>query len=595
MKKNILRILGVLLFAVVLTTVCFAASAGVYNLQTEKASVTLSVEGITAETTTVADKTYDDFYPGANKVEVACTDLTVGDEYVLLVLEGSTTPSDENIVYIDQKTAVNDAVQFTAYPMRLEDGKTYYLMLSGTNSALEQIGSFAYVQQGGVVITTQPDDYSGAADSVATFRVAAEGEGLKYQWQISDDNGATWSNSSVKSAVYTTKLTAARDGRMVRCVVTDESGFSVTSETAVMRVSTLKITTQPKDYAGKTNSTATFTVAAEGEGLKYQWQISDDNGASWTNSSVKAAKYSAKLTAAKDGRMVRCVVTDQYGASVISQAAVMRISGVTITTQPKDYNGKVNSTASFNVAAEGEGLTYQWQISDDQGKTWTNSSVKAAVYTTKLSAARDGRMVRCIVTDQDGNTATSSTAVMRITGGVTITTQPKDYEGKVSTTATFTVAAEGTGLTYQWQVSDDQGKTWTNSSVKSAKYSTRLTADKNGRMVRCVVTDQNGTKVTSSAATMRITGSLLITTQPKNYTGKVNSTASFNVVAEGVDLTYQWQISDDQGKTWTNSSVKAAVYTTKLTAARDGRMVRCVVTDQSGSTVTSQTAVMSIG
>ena len=506
MKKNILRILGVLLFAVVLTTVCFAASAGVYHLQTEKASVTLSVEGITAETTTVADKTYDDFYPGANKVEVACTDLTVGDEYVLLVLEGSTTPSDENIVYIDQKTAVNDAVQFTAYPMRLEDGKTYYLMLSGTNSALEEIGSFAYVQQGGVVITTQPDDYSGAADSVATFRVAAEGDGLKYQWQISDDNGA-----------------------------------------------------------------------------------------SWTNSSVKAAKYSAKLTAAKDGRMVRCVVTDQYGASVISQAAVMRISGVTITTQPKDYKGKVNSTASFNVAAEGEGLTYQWQISDDQGKTWTNSSVKAAVYTTKLSAARDGRMVRCIVTDQDGNTATSSTAVMRITGGVTITTQPKDYEGKVSTTATFTVAAEGTGLTYQWQVSDDQGATWTNSSVKSAKYSTRLTADKNGRMVRCVVTDQNGTKVTSNAATMRITGSLLITTQPKNYTGKVNSTASFNVVAEGVDLTYQWQISDDQGKTWTNSSVKAAVYTTKLTAARDGRMVRCVVTDQSGSTVTSQTAVMSIG
>ncbi len=593
MKKNILRILGVLLFAVVLTTVCFAASAGVYNLQTEKASVTLSVEGITAETTTVADKTYDDFYPGANKVEVACTDLTVGDEYVLLVLEGSTTPSDENIVYIDQKTAVNDAVQFTAYPMRLEDGKTYYLMLSGTNSALEEIGSFAYVQQGGVVITTQPDDYSGAADSVATFRVAAEGDGLKYQWQISDDNGATWSNSSVKSAVYTTKLTAARDGRMVRCVVTDESGFSVTSETAVMRVSTLKITTQPKDYAGKTNSTATFTVAAEGEGLTYQWQISDDNGASWTNSSVKAAKYSAKLTAAKDGRMVRCVVTDQYGASVISQAAVMRISGVTITAQPKDYTGKLNSTVSFTVVAEGADLSYQWQVSDDNGKTWTNSSVKAAVYTTKLTAARDGRQVRCIVSDQSGNTVTSAAATMKIQStGVSITTQPKNYTGKVNSTASFTVVATGDGLTYQWQISDD-GENWTNSSVKTAKYSTKLTAAKNGRQVRCIVTDENGNSLTSEAATMKLSGPA-ITTQPKNYVGKVNSTASFTVVAEGNGLTYQWQISDD-GTNWTNSSVTKAVYTTKLTTAKNGRAVRCIVTDADGNTAMTNAVTMKIG
>ncbi len=353
------------------------------------------------------------------------------------------------------------------------------------------------------------------------------------------------------------------------------------------------ITGQPSDVIGAVNSTATFTVAAEGEGLTYQWQVSDDDGETWTNSSVKAAKYSTKLTAAKDGRMVRCIVTDQNGISVPSAPAVMRVSTLRITTQPKDYSGKLNSTASFSVKAEGDGLTYQWQISDDSGKTWSNSSVKRAVYTSKLTAAKNGRMVRCIVSDQNGSSVTSSAATMKLSGPA-ITTQPKDYSGKLNSTASFSVKAVGEGLTYQWQISDDGGKTWSNSSVKAAKYTSKLTAAKNGRMVRCIVTDQNGASVTSSAATMKLSGPA-ITTQPKNYVGKLNSTASFSVAAAGEGLTYQWQISDDGGSTWSNSSVKRAAYTSKLTADKDGRVVRCIVTDQNGASVTSNAVSMKIG
>ncbi|MBQ1554213.1 MAG: S-layer homology domain-containing protein, partial [Clostridia bacterium] len=71
--------------------------------------------------------------------------------------------------------------------------------------------------------------------------------------------------------------------------------------------------------------------------------------------------------------------------------------------------------------------------------------------------------------------------------------------GKVS----FTVKAEGTGLTYQWQLSDDNGKTWRNSSVKKADYNTTLSKSNVNRQVRCIVTDKNGNKVTSNAASMK--------------------------------------------------------------------------------------------
>ena len=264
-------------------------------------------------------------------------------------------------------------------------------------------------------------------------------------------------------------------------------------------------TTQPADYTGKVNSTASFSVSAEGDGLTYQWQVSDDGGETWTNSSVKNPKYSTKLTTAKDGRMVRCIVSDKYGNSVTSDAAVMKLQKeLRITTQPKDYTGKEGATAKFTVKAVGDGLTYQWQISDNGGKTWSNSSVKAASYSTKLTAAKDGRMVRCMVTDQYGSFAISDAATMQIKKAISITTQPKDYTGKVNSTAKFTVAAEGNGLTYQWQISDDDGVTWVNSSVKAASYSTKLTAAKNGRMVRCVVTDAVGNSVTSSEVQMII-------------------------------------------------------------------------------------------
>ena len=442
-------------------------------------------------------------------------------------------------------------------------------------------------------ITEQPADAAVVVGDTARITVHAVGDGLTYKWQYSDDNGATWLPSSLKTATYSAKLTAEKDGRQVRCIVTDEAGNYVTSAPAIMRVSNLKITTQPKDYVGAVNSLAKITVTASGDGLTYQWQYSDDNGKTWLASSLKSATYSAKLTADKDGRQVRCVVTDKSGASVISSAAKMSVSGVTITTQPKDYVGAVNSTAKFTIAASGTGLTYQWQYSDDNGKTWLASSLKSTTYSAKLTADKNGRMVRCVVKDQYGNSAVSNAAKMALNGPA-ITTQPKDYTGAVNSTAKFTVAASGSGLTYQWQYSDDGGKTWLASSIKTATYSAKFTADKNNRMVRCIVTDASGNSVTSNAAKMTLTGPV-ITAQPQNYVGAVNSTAKFTVAATGDGLTYQWQYSDDNGATWLASSIKSATYSAKFTADKNGRMVRCIVTDENGNTVTSNAASMKLG
>ncbi len=461
-------------------------------------------------------------------------------------------------------------------------------------------------------VTKQPVSVIVGSGEKATFSVEARGEGLTYQWQLSDDMGETWRNSSTQTATYSATVTEGNNGRYVRCVVTDNKGNTDTSDEASMTLSILKILANPANVTADKGKIASFTVVATGEGLKYQWQLSDDEGANWRNSKTTGVFYRALLTDTNNGRWVRCVVTNKDGITVATTAASMKIAGSetpvvvdngpTITKQPVSATGAIGDVVKFTVTATGDGLTYQWQLSDDKGANWRNSSTKTATYSATLSAANNGRYVRCVVTDKNGKSVNSDAASMQVnetpqTVTLAITKQPTSVTGEIGEMMTFKVVATGEGLTYQWQLSDDQGANWRNSSTKDAAYYVTLTDKNNGRYFRCVVTDQNGNSVTSDAASMKVAAaaaSLAITGQPANASGALGDVVKFTVTATGEGLTYQWQLSDDQGANWRNSSTKTATYAATLTATNNGRYVRCIVTDQNGNSVTSNAASMTV-
>ena len=83
---------------------------------------------------------------------------------------------------------------------------------------------------------------------------------------------------------------------------------------------------------------------------------------------------------------------------------------------------------------------------------------------------------------------------------------------------------------------------------------------------------------------------MIITTQPTDYTGAIGETAKFTIGASGTGNTYQWQYSADGGKTW-GASGQAGNKTTTLSMVIDtnklGLKFRCIVTDASGKTYTS--------
>ena len=466
----------------------------------------------------------------------------------------------------------------------------------------------------GPTIVTQPQDVMIGLNKTATFTVVVSETNVTYQWQTSKDSGRTWLNSSLtgyNKATLSVVADAGRDGYQFRCKISDQYGYTTTSNAARLSVTgTFAITTQPTDATVKVGETAVFSLTATGVGLSYQWQASKDGGNTWLNSSLpgyNTNKLSVSAIKDRNGYKFRCVVSDKNGAKVTSYAVTLTVTSddVKITSHPSDVQTTAGANVTFKVVASGTGLKYQWQTSKDGGNTWVNSSLSGYnkdTLTVQATNERNGYYFRCVVRDQYGSTATSFGAKLTITSSsLKITSQPADASANIGDTVKFTVGASGTGLKYQWQTSKDGGSTWSNSSLtgyNTATLSLQATAERNGYKFRCIVSDKTGAKVTSNAATLTVGSSTVtITSQPADVSTSAGTTVTFTVGASGTGLTYQWQTSKDGGNTWLNSGMTG--YNTKtLTVSaiieRNGYKFRCVVTDKFGTKAASKAATLTV-
>jgi len=182
-------------------------------------------------------------------------------------------------------------------------------------------------------ILTNPADCKEKVGDNAEFTVEAQGEGLSYQWQYQNATSNKWFNSSMAgadTATVSVPVTNLRDGQKYRCIVTDAKGNELISEAAVMSVlkSEVVITTQPEDFEGAVGDMATFTVKAEGEIVSYQWQYKNATSSKWYNSSMTGADtetVSVPVANYRNGQSYRCLITDDKGIVVISEAGSIQV------------------------------------------------------------------------------------------------------------------------------------------------------------------------------------------------------------------------------------------------------------------------------
>jgi hypothetical protein len=180
-------------------------------------------------------------------------------------------------------------------------------------------------------------------------------------------------------------------------------------------------------------------VVATGTGLNYQWQVSTDNGANWTNM-TNGVQYSNVTTqtvtilnvqTSQNGHRYRVIVSGVCPPAVTSNTVTLVVSTPpTITTQPASRTVCAPDAATFSVVAAGvpAPTIYQWQVSTNAGVTWTNLTTGGS-YTPTLTVSptattQTGSLYRVIVTNSCGQSITSANATLTVNARTPISIAP---------------------------------------------------------------------------------------------------------------------------------------------------------------------------
>ncbi|MCK5136464.1 MAG: PKD domain-containing protein [Bacteroidales bacterium] len=233
---------------------------------------------------------------------------------------------------------------------------------------------------------------------------------------------------------------------------------------------------------------------------------------------------------------------------------------VEILTQPRQAETCEGIDTSFSVGAIGDGLTFQWETTDDLANPFGNigGATAATYFVVGPTAAIDGHYYRVRVSSSFcPEFAYSDTVQLTLKYDPALVAHPADQTICEADGTGFAVNA---GLTsnpiYQWQVSYDGGGAWldlgdtavyngtSTDSVAVISAASRF----NGYQYKVVVTGECGTPIESNVATLTIDERPEILQHPSDITVCEGLPVSFSVnagVTSGV--VYQWEVDMGSG------------------------------------------------
>ncbi len=488
------------------------------------------------------------------------------------------------------------------------------------------------------VITVNPVDQDVCEGGGASFFIGGTGPLGELQWQ--EDPGTGTFTDIANGGIYSgatsitfniSSVSSSMDSYKYRMVSTycDVSSPNITTA-ATLTVNPLpEIMEQPILQAICVSGNTSFTVAATGSSLTYQWAyrmkgtttyIDLSNGGVYggtttntltltgaSNVSIASELFDDDNTDGKTFAIYRCVVTSN-GCDINTSNAYLNIHDApTVTTDPADVevcstlSSGVNTSFSVAVSNLVAGFYYQWQVDDGSGfvdivddAIYSGSNTKDLAL-TDATPTLSGYLYRCEV----GGCAPS---VYSLAATLTIDAPPVFTVGAVQTNicegsgAVFTVEATGTNLTYQWQefkgtgsytdISDNSMFLGTNSSTLQISGAT---TNMNNYRYKCVVTNGMCT-LNSSNGVLKIYTQPTLTLYSNNQTTVCDGgTTTLRVTASSTSgfsagvFSYQWQATDtgifadiSDGTTYSNTTAKVLSIDV-ATYSLNGVKYRCVI------------------
>jgi hypothetical protein len=293
-------------------------------------------------------------------------------------------------------------------------------------------------------ITSQPSAVIVAAAGSATLALGATGSGpLSYQWSL---------NGSALPGATLPVLTLANVGPAdvgSYTVSVSNSLAAVTSQAAqLILLGAPAITQEPAATTALEGNTATFSVTADGSGLRYQWlrngtPVAGANSASYTTPSLVAANTGA----------VYSVMIYNGAGLVTSQGAVLTVQVVvapSVTQQPASTTIQPGETAQICATFGGTvPMVVHFQRWD--GSSWAPYIDSSAINnnaqcfaTPALTLGENGAQFRVVAINPAGQAASNAMTVTVASPGISTTTlvsveldggEPDYYSGQPSISA----------------------------------------------------------------------------------------------------------------------------------------------------------------
>jgi hypothetical protein len=392
-----------------------------------------------------------------------------------------------------------------------------------------------------------PANKSICTASNVSFTVTASGAGpLSYQWQESEDNGASWNplfdglsfqatpttgvyNGTATPTLTITTVPSTMLNYLYNVVVTDKNGNSTTSNPATLTVGPINsLDLQPVSACPASQVQLTNVPAA---GVTTQWQMSSNNGSTWANvtngTDPSGAIYTgastvvltiANLPVALNHNVYRYLSSNGTCNNIPSGNFPLTVPAYAVVTNPSNAVVNASNNATFVAPVTGGSgpFSYVWKVSTNSGisyQTITDNATYSGSATNTLNVAgvtstMYNYLYRVLVYNS-GNCLTANNATAQLAAFVVLPVQLESFTAQKTAKAAVKLfwSVDGQYLPPSYTIQKSAGGLgYADIAVvkgDSGKISFAFTDDKPGDGViqyRLKMTQQDGNTVYSSVA-----------------------------------------------------------------------------------------------
>ena len=328
-------------------------------------------------------------------------------------------------------------------------------------------------------------------------------------------------------------------------------------------------------------SSVNFTDNSTNTPTSWQWVFT---GATPSSSSVKnpqnitystVGTYSVSLTAKNaNGSNVKTKTNyiNVYTPGSIPLTASLGndtiiCSGNSLTLTPK-------------VAGGTPAYSYKWNT----GSTASSITVNPTTTTTYTVT----------VTDSKSKTSIDSKIISKGSSPV-ISQQPVSKSVCAGSTATFSVVASGTYLSYSWKYSSDGTNFISITTAFSPNYSFVANVSQTTYKYKCVINSSCNQPISSNTVTLTVNALPAISVQPYSISTCGVKPAQFTIVATGANISYQWYQNGAKivnNSTYTNAT--AATLKISNVTGLDSKKYNCTISGSCAPAATSSTVLLNV-